>query len=192
MNKSQALVSRFVISRGDQLTDNLAAIACGVVVLSLLAQISIPLPWTPVPITGQTFGVALIALMWGFKRGFASVLSYLLLGASGLPIFASGKAGVGGPTTGYLFGMLAGALVMGTLSDRGFGGGGFTKSFRKALLASYLGSACVFLFGLAGLSFFIPREALLTAGLYPFLFGDLLKNTLAATLVAQSEKYFVR
>lgn len=179
MNKSQALVSRF--------TYNLAAIASGVVVLSLLAQVSIPLPWTPVPITGQTFGVALIALMWGFKRGFASVLSYLLLGASGLPIFAAGKAGIGGPTTGYLFGMLAGALVMGTLSDRGF-----TKTFRKALLASYLGSVCVFFFGLVGLSFFIPREALLTAGLYPFLFGDLLKNTLAATLVTQSEKYFVR
>lgn len=191
MNKSQALVSRFVVSRGNQITYNLAAIACGVVVLSLLAQVSIPLPWTPVPITGQTFGVALIALMWGFKRGFASVLSYLLLGASGLPIFAGGKAGIGGPTTGYLFGMLAGALVMGTLSDRGFSGG-FTKSFRKALLASYLGSACVFFFGLVGLSFFIPREALLTAGLYPFLFGDLLKNTLAATLVTQSEKYFVR
>lgn len=187
MNKSQALVSRFVVSRGNQLTDNLAAVTCGVVVLSLLAQVSIPLPWTPVPITGQTFGVALIALMWGFKRGFASVLSYLLLGASGLPIFAAGKAGIGGPTTGYLFGMLAGALVMGTFSDRGY-----TKSFRKALFASYLGSVCVFFFGLVGLSFFIPREALLTAGLYPFLFGDLLKNTLAALLVTQSEKYLVR
>lgn len=92
---------------------------------------------------------------------------------------------------GYLFGMLAGALVKGTLSDRGFAGG-FAKSFRKALVASYLGRACVFFFGLVGVSFFIPREALLTAGLYPFLFGDLLKNTLAALLVTQSEKYFVR
>lgn len=185
MNNSQALISRFVVSRGNQFTYNLAAISSGVVVLSLLAQVSIPLPWTPVPITGQTFGVALIALMWGFKRGFTAVLSYLFLGACGLPIFAAAKSGIGGPTTGYLFGMLAGALIMGTLSDRGW-----TKSFKKTLLASYLGSVCVFTFGLVGLSFFIPREGLLVAGLYPFLLGDLLKNTLASLLVTQSEKYF--
>lgn len=187
MKNSQALVSSFVISRGNHLTYNLAAILSGVVVLSLLAQVSIPLPWTPVPITGQTFAVALIALMWGLKRGFASVLSYLVLGASGLPIFAAAKSGIGGPTTGYLFGMLAGSLVMGTLSDLGW-----TKTFRKALLASYLGSVCVFTFGLIGLSFFIPRESLFVAGLYPFLFGDLLKNTMAAMLVTQSEKVFVK
>lgn len=187
MKNSQALVSRYVVSRGNQFTDNLAAVTAGVVVLSLLAQVSIPLPWTPVPITGQTFGVALIALMWGFKRGFASVLSYLVLGACGLPIFAAAKSGIGGPTTGYLFGMLGGAIVMGTLSDMGW-----TKSFRRTLLASYLGSLCVFTFGLVGLSFFIPREGLLVAGLYPFLLGDLLKNTMAAMLVTQSEKVFVR
>lgn len=187
MNTSQALISRFVISRGNQFTYNLAAVASGVAVLSLLAQVAIPLPWTPVPITGQTFGVALIAMMWGFKRGFASVLSYLALGAAGLPIFAAAKSGIGGPTTGYLFGMLAGSLVMGVLSDYGW-----TKSFKKALLASYIGSLCTFTFGLVGLSFFIPREGLLVAGLYPFLFGDLLKNTLAAMLVSHSEKYFVK
>ena len=187
MKNSQALVSRFVVSRGNQLTYNLAAIASGVVVLSLLAQVSLPLPWTPVPITGQTFGVALIALMWGFKRGFASVLSYLLLGAAGLPIFAAAKAGIGGPTTGYLFGMLAGSIVMGYLSDIGW-----TKSFKKTLLASYLGSVCVCTFGIVGLSFFMPREGLLVAGLYPFLLGDLLKNTMAAMLVTQSEKVFVK
>lgn len=139
MNKSQALISRLIESTGNSSTYNLAAVTSAVVVLSLLAQVSIPLPWTPVPITGQTFGVALISLMWGFKRGFTSVLAYLFLGACGLPIFAAAKSGIGGPTTGYLFGMLAGSLVMGVLTDRGW-----TKTFKKALLTSYLGSVCVF------------------------------------------------
>ncbi|MES2801016.1 MAG: biotin transporter BioY [Bdellovibrionota bacterium] len=175
MKKTIALVSQ----------SNVAIVSCAVVVLSLLAQVSIPIPFTPVPITGQTFAVSFIALMLGRKRGVAAVLAYLCIGAAGLPVFASGKSGIGGATTGYLIGMLLGAWLMGTLSDRGW-----TKSFRKTLLATYAGSFCVFSCGLLVLSLFIPLEGLLVAGLYPFLLGDLLKNILAAMLVTKTDNFF--
>lgn len=185
MKKSQALVSRYVAAHGNSTLTNVAVVGCAVVVLSLLAQVSIPLPFTPVPITGQTFAVSFIALMLGRTRGVAAVLTYLFVGAVGLPVFAAGKSGLGGPTTGYLIGMLIGAWLMGTLSDRGG-----TKSFRKALLASYVGSVCVFSCGLLVLSLFIPREGLLVAGFYPFIFGDFLKNILASMLVTKTDNFF--
>lgn len=184
MKKSKALISSFVVDRGNSLVTNVSVVGCAVVILSLLAQVSIPLPFTPVPITGQTFAVSFLALMLGRKLGTASVLSYLCIGAFGLPVFASGKSGLGGPTTGYLIGMLLGTWIMGTLSDRGW-----TTSFRKTFLASYIGSACVFSCGLLVLSLFVPREGLLVAGLYPFLFGDFLKNILAVTLVTKTNQF---
>ena len=166
MKNSKALVSRFVVSRGDRALTNVVVVGCAVVILSLMAQVSIPLPFTPVPITGQTFAVSFI-------------------GAIGLPVFASGKSGLGGPTTGYLIGMLLGTWLMGTLSDRGW-----TQSFGRTLIAAYIGSLCVFSFGLLVLSLFVPREGLLVAGLYPFVFGDFLKNILAVTLVTKTHNFF--
>lgn len=185
MKNSKALVSRFVVSRGDRALTNVVVVGCAVVILSLMAQVSIPLPFTPVPITGQTFAVSFLALMLGRKLGMASVLSYLIIGAIGLPVFASGKSGLGGPTTGYLIGMLLGTWLMGTLSDRGW-----TQSFGRTLIAAYIGSLCVFSFGLLVLSLFVPREGLLVAGLYPFVFGDFLKNILAVTLVTKTHNFF--
>jgi biotin transport system substrate-specific component len=163
---------------------NMGAIFAGVMLLSLLAQVSIPLPWTPVPVTGQTMGVALIALSWGWKRSGVVVLSYLLLGSLGAPVFAAGGSGfLFGATFGYLMGMLVAAIVMGYLADRGF-----TNSFLKTLLVAYLGSAITFSFGVLGLSFFLPTEALFVAGVQPFLPGDTIKNCLAAYITFQARK----
>ncbi len=111
---------------------NLVTVGVGVGLLSLLAQVAIVLPWTPVPITGQTFGVTLMSLLWGRKRGLAVIVSYVLLGALGLPVFALGKSGLSvGPTLGYLFGMIFAVYFMGTITDRGW-----CSSFLKTYLTS--------------------------------------------------------
>jgi biotin transport system substrate-specific component len=150
-------------------------VACGVLLLAALAQVAIPLPFTPVPITGQSFGVLLIALFYGRKLGTATTLSYILLGAGGLPIFAEFRSGLAFPTFGYLIGMLAATYAVGILSDRGW-----TRYFGVALAACLLGKVLIFAFGLAGLSFFVPAKQLLVMGLYPFLPGLVIKAVLAA------------
>lgn len=158
----------------------------GVGLISLLAQIAVPLPWTPVPITGQTLGVTIVALLWGQKRGVAIVLSYLVLGAMGLPVFANGAAFfIWGPTSGYLIGMLLSAAVVGRLADRGW-----TKSLLMTWLACALGSVCVFAVGLLILSYFIPSSLLLDSGLWPFLPGDAIKTLLAISIVRTHARLF--
>lgn len=152
--------------------------------LSLLAQIAIPLPWTPVPITGQTFGVALTALIWGRKRATATILSYLALGTLGLPIFAMGKSGFSvGPTTGYLAGMVLATYWMGALSDLGW-----AKTLGRAYVTSFSGSLIIFFCGVVGLSLFIPSKELWSAGVLPFLPGDFLKSLLASFIAVQAQR----
>lgn len=149
----------------------------GVVLLSTLAQIYVVLPWTPIPITGQTLGVSLVALSWGRKRASVILSSYFLLGFAGLPIFAMGKSGFAlGPGMGYMAGMLLTSYVVGALADRGA-----TKSFGRTLFATYLGSLITLGMGVVGLSFFLPADQLLVAGVLPFLPGDLIKNLISAT-----------
>lgn len=178
---SQALVPRLLVSKSQfksTLVSEAVSLATGVALIALLAQIAIPLPWTPVPITGQTLGVSLVALSWGRSRAFTIMLVYLLLGALGAPIFAMGRSGMMlGPTFGYLLGMLLASFVVGSLSDRGF-----TKSFWKTLAASYAGSILTLGTGLLVLSFYLPKEQLLVAGLLPFIPGDIIKNFISATL----------
>lgn len=156
----------------------------GAALIAVLSQITIPLPFTPVPITGQTFGVTLLALLCGRKLGTGIVVTYLLAGAVGLPVFAGAQAGlVVGPTMGYLVGMLLAAVVMGSLSDRGW-----TKSFGKSIAAACMGSLLVFGCGLTVLAFFIPTNMLLMAGLVPFLPGLLIKDFSAAFIAYQTHK----
>lgn len=157
---------------------NFLAIVTGVALISLLAQIAIPLPWTPVPITGQTFGVTLVALTWGWKRSSVVMGAYLILGSLGLPFFAS--VGALGASSGYLIGMLLSSCVVGYMAEKGF-----TNSFPKALLASYVGSVLVLGTGVFVLSFFMPTKTLLAAGVLPFLAGDLIKNCLAASIATK-------
>jgi biotin transport system substrate-specific component len=181
---SQALVPNLLNRFSTKLLGNISAWFLGIILLSALAQVAIPLPWTPVPITGQTFAVAFISLSWGRKQAISILLGYLALGALGFPIFAAGKSGLSlGPTLGYLIGMLAASFVVGGMADKGF-----SRSFWRAWLAATTGSIFIFSFGLIGLSFFIPKAAILSAGLWPFLPGDILKNILAATLVWRVHK----
>ncbi len=173
---SQALIPQIIGQVSQKVIAELITFTAGVLLISLLAQLAVPLPWTPVPLTGQTLGVTLVALSWGQKRALSVIVGYLLIGALGLPIFALGKSGLSvGPTLGYLIGMVLSSYLVGSLADKGF-----TNTFKKTLFAAFAGSAIVFTFGLIGLSFFVPKNLLLTAGLLPFIPGDIIKNTIAS------------
>lgn len=180
----QALIPQILSKNGNRIAHNVLAVVAGTLLLSLLAQLAIPLPWTPVPITGQTFGVALTSLLWGRKHGLAIMLSYLSIGALGLPVFAMGSSGLSvGPTVGYLVGMTVASVWMGTLADLGW-----TKSFLRCWLTAASGSIFTFSFGVLGLSFFVTDKNLFVIGVLPFLAGDFIKNLLASSIAYQAQK----
>jgi len=145
------------------------------------AFISIPLPFTPVPIVLQNFFVLLAALLLGWKWAAASVALYLLLGAVGLPVFSAARGGLGhffGPTGGYLIGFLVCALVAGLLRrPRG--------SAWANLPAAILGMASIYALGVPWLKNVTEMTwpAALSAGIVPFLIGDAIK--IAAAVAAQ-------
>jgi len=148
------------------------------------ARVSIPLPWSEVPVTGQTFAVLLTGAALGSRRGALSLLLYLAQGAAGLPVFAfvaryggygGGIARLLGPTGGYLAGFVVAAFVVGWLAERGW-----DRRLLTAALAMAVGNAIVYLFGLPWLARFVPADRLLISGLIPFIPGDLTKLILAA------------
>lgn len=145
---------------------------------AIAAQAEIRLPWTPVPITGQSFAVLLTGVVLGARRAFLAQMLYLLEGCAGLPVFAGGGAGalhLVGPSGGYLIGFPFAAFLTGFLAERAWD--------RKPLtmFATMLaGSAVIFALGLAQLTRFLPSDQVLQAGLLPFMPGDLIKSGLAA------------
>jgi biotin transport system substrate-specific component len=148
------------------------------VVTALAAQIAIPLPWSPVPLTGQTFAVLLTGAVLGARRGFAAQALYLAQGAAGLPVFAGGVAGFAvfaGPTAGYLLAFPIAAAVTGLLAERGW-----DRGFAGTLAAMLLGGAVILAAGAAGLGRFVPPGALLASGVLPFVPGEIAKCAIAA------------
>ena len=159
---------------------HLALILGGTVLIALAAQVSIPVPGSPVPITGQTFGVLLSAGALGFRRGIASTVLYLLLGLVGLPVFAHGTGGVAivvGATGGYLVGFIVAAAVVGRLAELGW-----DRNLLGGIGAMLIGSALIYAVGLPWLAVVAHLDAptTLQEGLYPYIPGDLLKLALAA------------
>ena len=157
---------------------NVALVVGASIVTALAAQAALPLPWTPVPITGQTFAVLLIGAVLGARRAFLAQALYLIEGALGLPVFAGGAAGVLrliGPTGGYLLAFPFAAAVVGALCERGW-----DRRVPTMLAAMLLGSCVIFSAGLAQLSRFVPGSTLLAQGLLPFIPGDVIKSSLAA------------
>jgi biotin transport system substrate-specific component len=155
-------------------------IVAGSLLIAALAQIEIPLPFTPVPITGQTFGVLLIGAALGSKRGVASLLLYLLEGAVGLPFFAGGASGLGiltGATAGYLVGFVIAAYVVGLLAERGL-----ERSVRTSFIPFLMGTIIIYACGVAWLAVILSSLGkAIVAGLLPFLIGDAIK-LIAASL----------
>jgi biotin transport system substrate-specific component len=157
---------------------DLLLVTAGALFIAALSQVRIPLPFTPVPLTGQTFAVLLVGAALGAKRGFGSISLYLACGALGLPFFAGGASGpayMNGPTLGYLVGFAAAATLTGFLAERGL-----DRRIPTALVAFLAGQAMIYLFGVAWLTILLGFQKALLAGLAPFLLGDALKIVAAA------------
>ncbi len=181
MNYSDILLSQKSVSNR---VINAALILGTSWLIAISAQISIYLPISPVPITGQTLVVLLAGLVLGKNRGAAAVAAYLLQGAAGLPFFAGGQSGMiilFGPTGGYLFGFLAAAYIVGMLSELRY-----RRSVFQAAAALVIGNSIIYIFGLVWLVRFVGEAQALQFGLYPFLAGDLLKISLGVVLVGGS------
>jgi biotin transport system substrate-specific component len=146
---------------------------------ALAAQVVVPLPFTPVPLTGQTFAVLLTGALLGPRLGALAMLAYLAEGTAGLPFFrggAGGPAHLAGPTAGYLFAFPAAAYVTGLLAERGW-----DRRFITAAAAMALGSLVILACGWAWLALMFRTGAeAFRLGVAPFLVGDLVKIALAA------------
>lgn len=158
----------------------IVAVALGALVVALAAQVRIPLPFTPVPVTLQDLAVLAVGGLLGPVLGTAALCSYLAMGLLGLPVFAGGGAGLAwllGPTGGYLLAFPVAAYLMGTLARRG--------GFVLALVGALAGMVVIHLGGMAQLAVLTGDPATAFAlGSLPFLPVSALKIGLAAALVA--------
>jgi len=158
-----------------------ALIVAGCLLIALAAHLQVLLPFSPVPVTGQTFAVLFLGALYGSRRGPATVVTYLMLGAMGLPVFAGGMAGLArfvGPTAGYLLGFVVAAFAVGSLSERGWDRKPWTSA-----ASMIIGNGIIYALGVAWLWRFVGWEAVLNAGVVPFLPGDALKIALATILL---------
>lgn len=162
---------------------DLLLVVGGALLVAAAAQVQVPLPFTPVPLSGQTLAVSLVGASLGARRGALSLVLYLLAGAVGLPFYAGGEGGLApllGPTVGYLVGFVGAAALIGAMAER--------RADRRPLTAffSFLaGSAVIFACGVAGLmlTLDLSLSEALVQGVLPFLPGDLVKSALAAGLL---------
>jgi len=162
---------------------------------ALSAQAAIPLPWTPVPITGQTFAVLLTGALLGPRLGALAMLLYLIEGLAGLPVFAGGHSAwtpgalpgtpvILGLSAGYLFSYPFAAALVGWLATRGW-----DRKPLTMLAAMLLSSLLIFAMGAGWLAHFVGPAHAFTAGVLPFLPGDVLKALLAAGLLPLGWKW---
>lgn len=155
-------------------------VALGVLFTALLAQVSIPVPGSPVPITGQTLAVVLTAASLGPVRGLAVDLAYLVVGLVGIPVFADHTGGmhvVFGATGGYLVGFIPAAYLMGLAARRGM-----DRTPWKSLPLFAAGQAVIFAVGVPWLAVVahLNAQQALEAGFYPFILGGIVKAAVAA------------
>ena len=171
-------------SRGLQTAERAGAVLFVTILTAVAAQISVPLPFTPVPFTFQPMVVLIGAAALGARLGAASQVLYLALGLAGLPVFAAspvlaqGAARLLGPTGGYLMSYPLAALVAGALAERGF-----DRRYLTAVLAMACGLVVIFAGGVFWLAAFVQARGLsaaLAAGFYPFIVADFVKLLLAA------------
>ncbi|NJQ07392.1 biotin transporter BioY [Streptomyces lonarensis] len=155
---------------------DVALVVGGAVLTGVAAQVALPVPGSPVPVTGQTFAVLLVALAFGPMRALLSMLLYLAVGMAGMPWFTDGTAGYAFPSLGYVLGFLLAALVVGNLARRG---GDRTPLRTAGTMAA--GSLSIYAVGVPYLALSTGMSATeaMAAGLVPFLIGDALKAALA-------------
>lgn len=166
-----------------------ALVLGGAALTGIAAQIAVPVPGSPVPVTGQTFAALLVGTALGARRGFLALAVYALVGMAGMPWFSAGSSGAGGASFGYVLGMLLAATVVGSLARRGG-----DRSVLRTAGTMVLGSALIYAVGVPylALSTGMSASAAMAAGLVPFLLGDALKAALAMGALPASWKLIGR
>ncbi len=160
-------------------TADVLAVLLGAVFIGVAAQVSLPIPGSPVPVTGQTFAVLLVGAAGGVARGVASTMLYAVLGLVGVPWFAGGSSGYVTATFGYIVGFILAAAVVGLLAERGW-----TRTSWRTFAVMLVGSVVVYAIGVPWLAraVGISLSEAVRLGMTPFIVGDILKAALAAGL----------
>ncbi|MGW0826381.1 biotin transporter BioY [Streptomyces sp. NPDC002845] len=155
---------------------DIALVAGGAALTGLAAQLAVPVPGSPVPVTGQTFAALLVGTALGAGRGFLSLALYALAGMAGVPWFAGGSSGYAAPSFGYIIGLLLAATVVGALARRGG-----DRSVPRMAGTMLVGEVIIYAIGVPYLALAadLSLTAAIAAGLTPFLIGDALKAALA-------------
>ncbi|MET7843058.1 biotin transporter BioY [Streptomyces sp. NPDC005356] len=153
-----------------------ALVVGGAALTGTAAQFALPVPGSPVPVTGQTFAALLVGIALGARRGALALAVYAGAGVCGMPWFAEGTSGATMPTFGYVLGLVLAAAVAGGLARRG----GDRRALRTAGVMA-LGSVCVYAVGVPylALSLHLPLDRAVALGAAPYLVGDALKAALA-------------
>jgi biotin transport system substrate-specific component len=175
--------------RAIEASRQVALIAGATLFVAVCAHITIPLPFTPVPLTVQNFAVLMVGLLLGSRRGFAALALYLAEGAAGLPVFSpsvlglTGMAQILGPTGGFLLMYPFVAYLAGFVQERG------AKSFTRAAIAGLMAEILLFAGGLTGLYLYthsLAKAAYL--GLYWFLAAEVMKVMFAAAIATRWQR----
>jgi biotin transport system substrate-specific component len=185
-NPRSALLVHALVPVQHRALRTVVQLVLGVAFLSLLAQVRIEIG--PVPVTGQTLGVLLLAAAGGLRLGVAAVAAYLAVGLAGLPVFAGGAGGLGtlgGLTVGYLVGFLVAAALVGAWTERS---GARDATTVAAIML--VGTVVIYVCGVAWLSRFAPDlPTALAWGVWPFVIGDLIKVAVAAALLPLASRW---
>jgi biotin transport system substrate-specific component len=191
MNSHTATLRVAAFPRANLITDMLLVLA-GTGLVAAAAQISVKLPFTPVPVTGQTFAVVLVGASLGSLRGAASLMLYLWLGVAGAPIYAHHDSGwnvITSASGGYIVGFVLAAAVTGLLAERGW-----DRRFSSSVGAMLTGNVIIYLVGLPWLAVVLNTnlEKTLEYGLYPFVPGDIFKLYVAAGILPTAWRLVAR
>ena len=165
---------------------NAIGIFLGSLLIAILAQISIHIPFSPVPITGQTIGVLLVGGILGSRRGLLSVATYISEGAIGLPVFAEMSAGLtvlSGPTGGYILSFIPAVLFIGYLTEQNF-----TKNIIPSFISCILATFLILTLGTLYLSLFFELKSSFMMGFYPFIFVGIVKSLISAIIITTYKK----
>ena len=167
------------------LARSVALVVGGAGLVGLSAQVVVPLPFSPVPLSLQTFSVLLVGAVLGSRRGVASMALYLLAGIAGVPWFAQQQSGWAFASFGYVVGFVIAAYLVGRLAERGA-----DRTVLRSVGLMVAGNLAIYAVGVPGLVLITGMgigQALLV-GVVPFLIGDALKIALAAGLLPASWK----
>ena len=169
---------------------NVLPVIAATAAIALAAQIAVPVPFTPVPLTLQPLAVLLAGALLGSSRGATAAALYLLEGMSGLPVFSQGHGGaiwLIGPTAGYLWSYPAAAFLSGWLAERGW-----SRTIARSIAAMLVSLVVIYIGGWSWLALMSGPRAAFTMGVTPFILADVVKIAIGATLLPYAKRAFPR